>query len=259
MRAEEFKNRGDIGSGEGISLLRMGWLLLVCTVVSVCCAAVEGEALLRVSSHQVRRGEVIVVNIQQDDAAGGVQFDLVWDAGALEYVELMDPTGSAVTNLETGRLNYIVSSTEVLPVLLAQVRFRVNGESSLLLEDVVMGTPLGEAITVETEDGLITIVEEEAMNFEAFWDLPAASLGVVETRVYVGNSTDIGDGSFNQVGIAQMPDVVLGFSLDANQGVKYAYALHFDAQGDSGLPFTPVQFSTDLELPAVAGFGVRVV
>ena len=215
-------------------------------------------SLLILFNSAVVAGTLVSVPIVQTVGAGGVQFDLVYNSAALTLEEFIPAVGtSPITNPQPGRFRFIVTQTTPLPEELGVFVFRVNGASLLTLENVVVGSPLGQNIEVEITNGEINL--ENGMNYEAYWDAPAASYGVVGTRVFVGESNDAADGTFVQVADVPQPENVAGFSLDANIGTRYAYAVHYDAEGDSSPNSVVVPFSTDLALPAPIGFGVRVV
>ena len=215
-------------------------------------------SLLILFNSAVVAGTLVSVPIVQTVRAGGVQFDLVYDSAALTLEEFIPAVGtSPITNPQPGRFRFIVTQTTPLPEELGVFVFRVNGASLLTLENVVVGSPLGENIEVEIINGAVNL--ESDMNYEAFWEAPASSYGITGTRVFVGESNNVLDGTFQQVADVSQPANVAGFSLDANIGPRYAYAVHYDAEGDTSPNSVVVQFSTDLALPAPIGFGVRVV
>jgi len=216
--------------------------------------------MLVIESASVHLGDQVTLAITQMDGAGGIQFELIYDPAHLAFVSWQsEPGADAVTNPQSGQFRYVVSSVSSLPEVLGYITLTVNGPSLLEFNNVVAGDPMGQAITLEAQDGEITIIEDTNVDFEAYWDAPPSSLGVVGTRVFVGNSADVNDGSFQQVADIAQPGNVAPFNLDANQGQRYAYAYHYDGEGDQGPNSSVVAFSTDAALPAPAGFGVRVV
>jgi len=217
--------------------------------------------MLKIESKFTQPGEVSPAVTLDERTVYGLQFDVVYDPAALEYIEWQSGISGAVINPEPGRFNYIVSrdaSQEPLPVDIGSLVFEASGSSQLILADVVAGDEFAQAVPLQLQHGFIEVTGV-GMNFEAYWDAPASSFGVVHTRVFVGESADINDGTFQQVAAVAVPATAAPFSLGANIGTRYAYAVHVDGEGDVGPASMVVPFSTDLALPAPAGFGVRVV
>jgi hypothetical protein len=217
--------------------------------------------MLVIESKTAKAGEQVQVGIWLDERnVYGLQFDIVYDSAALEFVS-WDSTLAATTNPGAGRFRFAVArdgTQEPLPEYIGSLVFNVSGPSALSIVDVVAGDSTAQAVSLSTQDGAVTI-EEYNVNFEAYWDAPPSSLGVTGTKVFVGNSADKNDGTFQQVADIASPGTVAPFSLDANQGDRYAYCFHYDAQGDTGPDSSVVSFSTDAALPAPSGFGIRVV
>jgi hypothetical protein len=204
-----------------------------------------------------------------DEHVFGLSFELRFDPVALEYVSVS--RGWASVN-DPGVLSGVYSQATLIPLgTLLEITFKVNGPSTLALQNVVgsrQGTEGPEDFFPETTDGEI-LVGETTVIYEAVWTPPPASFGVVRTLVFVGESVDPNDGTFAEVAVAtypwtvdpQDPQKVVSpqFEVPSNVGTRYAYAVHQDAEDDLGPVMVPVPFSTDQALPSVEGFSIRVV
>ena len=127
-------------------------------------------SLLVLFNSAVVAGTLVSVPIVQTVGAGGVQFDLVYDSAALTLEEFIPAVGtSPITNPQPGRFRFIVTQTTPLPEELGVFVFLVNSASLLTLENVVVGSPLGQPIEVEIINGAINLENGMAtINFA--WD-----------------------------------------------------------------------------------------
>jgi len=219
---------------------------------------------IEISSVSAGIGEEVNVPVKLTADYWGVSGRLHYYSSALNYTGFTAVQSLAASLVNPGELAFalFLSGNDPPipkdPEIFLTVQFQVLGPSLLTLSDIGASDSAGQDVAITAVDGAVTI-EDTNVNFEAYWDAPPSSLGVVGTKVFVGNSADVNDGSFQQVADIAQPGNVAPFNLDANQGQRYAYAYHYDGEGDQGPNSSVVAFSTDAALPAPAGFGVRVV
>jgi len=174
-------------------------------------------------------GAEVSVPIIQTDGAEAAQFDLLYDAEALEFLRWDDEIGTDIENPQPGRFRYIAAQTagNPLPEELGRIVFRVLGPSDLIFENVLLvtfsdGQP--NDLGVSVENGRIELT---MANVTFAWtDNIPASFGVTEYELRVSSSgPDPAVDTFDPVGRSPVGTPQLSTTIAENVGVRWYYAV----------------------------------
>jgi len=191
--------------------------------------------MLVIESKAAKAGEQVQVGIWLDErTVYGLQFDIVYDPAALEFVS-WDSALAATTNPETGRFNFAVArdgTQQPLPEYIGSLVFNVSGPSTLSIVDVVAGDSTAQAVSLSTQDGAITIEENnvnlriEFQEFQSGVPIPDSADGI---RVFESDGAD--PATANLVVLGDIATLVGTFTVSSNRGQRWYFGAYFNEGG----------------------------